>query len=300
MKSASLNLVVIGTAIVAGILYLSTFIVDRTQYAVEIRLGDPVTVHTEPGLKFKMPFLTKIFYVDRRLLSYDADPGSVFTEDKKEMIVDAYSKWRVSDPLLFYQTVRTLVGAQSRLDDVIYSQTREVLGRYTLVEIVSGNRREIREMITANSRESARSFGIEIVDVRIKRADLPEANSLAVYGRMEAERRRQAKLYRSEGEEQALEIRSAADRDRAKILAEAGRIAEEIRGQAEARAIDIYAQAYKQDPEFFAFQRSHDAYRQTFQEDTTLLLSSDHPFLRFLRDEGSLLPATTSAAAAAN
>ena len=122
------------------------------------------------------------------------------TEDKKEMIVDAYSKWKVSDPLKFYETVRSLAGAQSRLDDIIYSQTREILGKHTIVEIVSGNRRDIRETITANSREAAESFGIEVADVRIKRADLPEANSLAVYGRMEAERRRQAKLYRPEGE----------------------------------------------------------------------------------------------------
>jgi len=227
MRSFSTNLLFIAGAVAIGIVYLSTFIVDRTQYAVEIRLGDPVSVHMEPGLKFKMPFLTKVFYVDNRLLSYDADPGSVFTEDKKEMIVDAYSKWKVSDPLKFYETVRSLMGAQSRLDDIIYSQTREVLGKHTLVEIVSGNRIDIRDTITSNSKKAAESFGIEIVDVRIKRADLPEANSLAVYGRMEAERRRQAKLYRSEGEERSLEIRSAADRDRIKILAEANKIAEE-------------------------------------------------------------------------
>ncbi|MGB0483117.1 MAG: protease modulator HflC, partial [bacterium] len=254
MRSFSTNLFLIAGAIIVGIVYLSTFIVDRTQYAVEIRLGDPVSVHMEPGLKFKMPFLTKVFYVDNRLLSYDADPGSVFTEDKKEMIVDAYSKWKVSDPLKFYETVRSLMGAQSRLDDIIYSQTREVLGKHTLVEIVSGNRIDIRDTITSNSKKAAESFGIEIVDVRIKRADLPEANSLAVYGRMEAERRRQAKLYRSEGEERALEIRSAADRDRIKILAEANKIAEELKGTADASATEIYASAYELDPDFFEFQ----------------------------------------------
>jgi membrane protease subunit HflC len=278
-------LLLIAGAVAVGIVYLSTFIVDRTQYAVEIRLGDPVSVHMEPGLKFKMPFLTKVFYVDNRLLSYDADPGSVFTEDKKEMIVDAYSKWRVQDPLKFYETVRSLMGAQSRLDDIIYSQTREVLGKHTLVEIVSGNRIDIRDTITSNSKKAAESFGIEIVDVRIKRADLPEANSLAVYGRMEAERRRQAKLYRSEGEERSLEIRSAADRDRIKILAEANKIAEELKGKADASATEIYASAYELDPDFFEFQRSHDAYRHSLREDTTLLLSSDQPFFRFMKEE---------------
>ena len=285
MRSFSTNLLLIAGAVIIGIVYLSTFIVDRTQYAVEIRLGDPVSVHMEPGLKLKMPFLTKVFYVDNRLLSYDADPGSVFTEDKKEMIVDAYSKWRVQDPLKFYETVRSLMGAQSRLDDIIYSQTREVLGKHTLVEIVSGNRIDIRDTITSNSKKAAESFGIEIVDVRIKRADLPEANSLAVYGRMEAERRRQAKLYRSEGEERSLEIRSAADRDRIKILAEANKIAEELKGKADASATEIYASAYELDPDFFEFQRSHDAYRHSLREDTTLLLSSDQPFFRFMKEE---------------
>jgi membrane protease subunit HflC len=223
--------------------------------------------------------------VDNRLLSNDSDPGTVFTEDKKEMIVDAYSKWKVSDPLKFYETVRSLAGAQSRLDDIIYSQTREILGKHTLVEIVSGNRRDIRETITTNSRKAAESFGIEVADVRIKRADLPEANSLAVYGRMEAERRRQAKLYRSEGEERSLEIRSAADRDRIKILAEANKISEELKGTADASATEIYASAYQLDSEFFEFQRSHDAYRHSLREDTTLLLSSDQPFFRFLKEE---------------
>jgi membrane protease subunit HflC len=201
------------------------------------------------------------------------------------MIVDAYSKWRVQDPLKFYETVRSLMGAQSRLDDIIYSQTREVLGKHTLVEIVSGNRIDIRDTITSNSKKAAESFGIEIVDVRIKRADLPEANSLAVYGRMEAERRRQAKLYRSEGEERSLEIRSAADRDRIKILAEANKIAEELKGKADASATEIYASAYELDPDFFEFQRSHDAYRHSLREDTTLLLSSDQPFFRFMKEE---------------
>ena len=285
MKSFSVNLLLIAGAVLVGIVYLSTFIVDRTQFAVEIRLGDPVSVHMEPGLKFKMPFLTKVFYVDNRLLSNDSDPGSVFTEDKKEMIVDAYSKWKVSDPLKFYETVRSLAGAQSRLDDIIYSQTREILGKHTLVEIVSGNRRDIRETITTNSRKAAESFGIEVADVRIKRADLPEANSLAVYGRMEAERRRTAKLYRSEGEERSLEIRSAADRDRVKIMAEANKIAEELKGTADASATEIYASAYQLDSDFFEFQRSHDAYRHSLREDTTLLLSSDQPFFRFLKEE---------------
>ena len=151
------------------------------------------------------------------------------------------------------------------------------------MEIVSGNRKEIRETITINSRKNAEKFGIEVIDVRIKRADLPQSNSLAVYGRMEAERKREAKRYRSEGNERALEIRSAADRDRIKILSEANRIAEEVRGEADAKATKTYADAYSKDPDFFAFLRSHDVYRETLQQDTTMLLSAERPFFKHIK-----------------
>ena len=277
------NLVVGAIIAISGVFYLGTYIVDKTQYAIEIRLGDAIDTITEPGLQFKIPFITRIFYVENRIQDFDADPGSVFTKDKKEMIVDTYSKWRVKDPLKFYQTVRTVSGALARLDDIIYSQTREILGKHTLLEIVSGNRKEIRETITINSRENAEKFGIDVTDVRIKRADLPQSNSLAVYGRMEAERQREAKRYRSEGNERALEIRSAADRDRIKILSEANRLSEEIRGKADAEATKTYADAYRQDPEFFAFSRSHEVYRETLGEDTTLLLSTERPFFKYIK-----------------
>ena len=283
MKLNTVNLLVGLVIAVSGVFYLGTYIVDKTQYAIEIRLGDAVDTVTEPGLEFKVPFITRIFYVEHRIQDFDADPGSVFTKDKKEMIVDTYSKWRVEDPLKFYQTVRTVSGALARLDDIIYSQTREILGKHTLVEIVSGNRKEIRETISINSRKNAEKFGIEVIDVRIKRADLPQSNSLAVYGRMEAERKREAKRYRSEGNERALEIRSAADRDRIKILSEANRIAEEVRGEADAKATKTYADAYSKDPDFFAFLRSHDVYRETLQEDTTMLLSAERPFFKHIK-----------------
>ncbi len=266
-----------------GTIYLSTYIVDKTQYALEILLGDPVDIVMEPGLNFKVPFASRIIFMENRLQDYDADPGAVFTKDKKEMKVDTYSKWRVSDPLKFYETVRTTAGAHARLDDIIYSQTREVLGQHTLVEIVSGNRKEIRESITLRSRENAKNFGIEILDVRIKRADLPEQNSQAVFGRMNAERRRQAKLYRSQGEEASLRIRSDADRERVEIIAEAKKINEETRGRAEAKATKIYADAYQQDTDFFKFLRSHDVYRDSLQEGTTLLMDADSDFFKYLK-----------------
>jgi membrane protease subunit HflC len=269
--------------LVVGSIYLSTYIVDKTQYAIEILLGDPVDIVMEPGLNFKMPFVSRIIFMENRLQDYDADPGAVFTKDKKEMKVDTYSKWRVKDPLKFYETVRTTAGAHARLDDIIYSQTREVLGKHTLLEIVSGNRKEIREAITVRSRENALNFGIEILDVRIKRADLPEQNSQAVFGRMNAERRRQAKLYRSQGDEAALTIRSDADRERAEIIAESKKINEETRGLADAKATKIYADAYQKDSDFFKFLRSHDVYRNSLQEGTTLLMDAESDFFKYLK-----------------
>ncbi len=272
------------TLLAVGTIFLSTYIVDKTQYAIEILLGDPVDIIMEPGLNFKLPFVSRIIFMENRLQDYDADPGAVFTKDKKEMKVDTYSKWRVNNPLKFYETVRTTNGAHARLDDIIYSQTREVLGQHTLVEIVSGNRKEIRERITLRSRVNAEKFGIEILDVRIKRADLPEQNSQAVFGRMNAERRRQAKLYRSEGEEESLKIRSDADRERVEIIAEAKKINEETRGVADAQSTKIYADAYQKDTDFFKFIRSHDVYRNSLKEGTTLLMDANSKFFKYLKD----------------
>ena len=273
----------LGILIIAGAIYLSAYIVDKTEYAIEILLGDPVDIVMEPGLNFKVPFVSRIIYMENRLQDYDADPGAVFTKDKKEMKVDTYSKWRVSSPLKFYETVRTTAGAHARLDDIIYSQTREVLGQHTLLEIVSGNRRQIREDITLRSRQNAENFGIEILDVRIKRADLPEANSQSVFGRMNAERKRQAKLYRSEGEEESLKIRSDADRERVEILAESKKINEETRGEADAVATKIYADSYQKDSDFFKFLRSHDVYRDSLKEGTTLLMDAESDFFKYLK-----------------
>ena len=267
-----------------GTIYLSTYIVDKTQFAIEILLGDPVDIVLEPGLNFKLPFVSRIIFMENRLQDYDADPGAVFTKDKKEMKVDTYSKGRVTEPLKFYETVRTTNGAHARLDDIIYSQTREVLGQHTLMEIVSGNRKEIREAITLRARKNAENYGIEILDVRIKRADLPEQNSQSVFGRMNAERRRQAKLYRSEGEEESLKIRSDADRERVEIIAEAKKINEETRGLADAKATKIYADAYQKDTDFFKFLRSHDVYRNSLQEGTTLLMDANSKFFKYLKD----------------
>ncbi len=276
-----IQLLIAAVVVVIGV-YSSTFIVDQTENAIKIRLGDPIRVIKEPGLHFRIPFITEIWKIDQRLILHDIPPGAIITQDKKTMLVDNYSKWRVTDPLKFYQTVRNMVGAQARLEDIIYSQVREILGRYTLAEIVSDQRADLMVQVTDNTRNQVTGFGIEVLDVRIKRADLPQENSQAVFGRMEAERARIAKRYRSEGDETALRIRSGADREKAEILSTAQRESEIVRGQADAEAAATYANAYGKDPDFFRFLRSQEAYRKTFVKDTTLVFSEkDMAFLKY-------------------
>ncbi len=259
------------------------YTVMETQRALVLQLGKPVGDAKEPGLHFKLPFVQNVIYFDIRILEYDASPAEILTSDKKTLVVDNFSKFRITDPLMFYRTVRTLPGAQARLDDVIYSQLREALGRFTLPEIISSKRNEIMEQVTRNASELIQEFGIEVVDVRIKRTDLPAENERAIYGRMRAERERQAKQYRSEGQEESAKIRSGADRQRVVILAEARRQSEEIRGVGDAEATGIYAQALEQSPEFFAFKRSLDAYERSFGANTKVLLTPENPFLQYMR-----------------
>ena len=276
-----IQLLIAAVVVLIGV-YSSTFVVDQTQNAIEIRLGDPIRVIKEPGLYFRMPFITEIWKIDQRLILHDIPPGAIITQDKKTMLVDNYSKWRVVDPLLFYQTVRNMVGAQARLEDIVYSQVREILGKYTLAEIVSHQRADLMVQVTDNTREEVTGFGIEVLDVRIKRADLPSENSQAVFGRMEAERVRIAKRYRSEGDETALRIRSGADREKAEIISTAQKESFIVRGKADAEAAAIYAGAYGKDPEFFLFLRSQEAYRKTLVKDTTLVFSEKNkPFLKY-------------------
>lgn len=272
---AAIVLFIIGSACV--------FSVDITEFAIEIRLGEPQRIISEPGLYFKLPFITDIQKVDKRLLTYDAAPGAIITRDKKTMLVDNFAKWRVADPLKLYQSVRTISGAQSRLDDIIYSQLREILGKHDLEEIIS-NRGTMMEQVTLQTQGEAVKFGIHVADVRIKRADLPSENSKAVYDRMDAERRRVAKRYLSEGEEEALKIVSSADRDKVGLLTNAKREAAILMGRSDAQAANIYAAAYTKDPEFYLFLRSQEAYRKTLDEKTTLMFSTkEKEFLKYLK-----------------
>jgi membrane protease subunit HflC len=247
-----------------------------------VQLGEPVRVVQEPGLYWKVPFIQQVTYFDRRLLDYDAASKDILTVDKQQLSVDNYSRWRIADPLQFYRTVRDERGAQSRLDDIVYSDLRETLGRHTLRDIVSDKRDQLMADVTARSAEKAKVYGIEIVDVRIKRADLPEKNEQTVFGRMRSERERQAKKFRAEGDEEARKIRSESDKQVQILLADATQQAEVIRGEGDANATRVFAEAYGRDPDFYAFQRTLEAYRSALTSGTTVILSPKSEFFRFL------------------
>ena len=259
------------------------FILDITQNAIVVQLGKPVRNLTEPGLYTKIPFFEEVTYFDKRLLDYDSDPQDEITQDKKTLLLDNYAKWRIVDPLKVYQNFQTQRGALQRLHDIIYSELRVELGRHDLLEIVATGRADLMKIVTRRSNEKASAYGIEIQDVRIKRADLPEQNEKAVFARMQAERERQAKQYRAEGAEEAQKIRSEAEKDREIILAEAYRESEELRGAGDAKAFKVYADAYRQDPHFFEFTRSMEAYKKTFKDKSTLVVSPDSEFFRYLK-----------------
>ena len=259
------------------------FVVDIIQKAIVVQLGKPVRNITEAGLYVKVPFIQEVTYFDKRLLDYDSDAQDVITQDKKTLLLDNYAKWRIADPLKVYQNFQTQRGALQRLNDIIYSELRVELGRHDLAEIVSITRAELMKIVTQRSNEKASAYGIEIQDVRIKRADLPEQNEKAVFARMQAERERQAKQYRAEGAEEAQKIRSEAEKDREIILAQAYKESEELRGGGDAKAFKVYADAYRQDPHFFEFTRSMEAYKKTLQDKSTLVMSPDSEFFRFLK-----------------
>ena len=257
----------------------SIFTVHETQKAMLIQLGEPVDKVLGPGLHFKIPFIQRVEYFDARILDYDARSAEALTSDKKTIVLDNYARWIISDPLQFYRSVRTIPRAQARLDDVVYSQLRAQVGRHTLTEVVSSKRGSIMEDVTKRTSEIMKQYGITVVDVRVKRTDLPTENQRAIFGRMRAERERQAKQYRSEGTEEALKLRSEADREQAVILAEANRRASVIRGEGDAAAANIFAEAFERSPEFYAFQRGLEALRKGLSENTRIVLTPEVPFL---------------------
>ncbi len=261
---------------------LAFFRVPQWMQAVVVQLGEPVRTVQKPGLYVKLPFIQEVLYFDRRLLDYDASPKELLTKDKQQLVVDNYVRWRIHDPLQYYRTLRTESGAQSRLDDVVYSNVRESLGRHTLRDVVNERRAALMQEVTSKSDKKAREYGIEIVDVRIKRADLPEKNELNVFNRMRTERERLAKKFRAEGDEEARKIRSEADKQIQILLADARQQAEIMRGEGDALTVKIFAEAYGRDPEFYELVRTLEAYRKTIGEGTTLILSPDSDFFRLM------------------
>lgn len=259
------------------------FTVREDRQVVVTRFGKPVRVLRDAGLHYRVPFLEQLSFFDRRLLEYDSNPTEIITQDKKTLVVDNFSRWRIIDPLQFLRTVRNETGAQARLDDIIYSELRLELGRKDLIDIVAKDREQLMAKVTEASDKKAREYGIQIVDVRLKRADLPAENLKAIYGRMQAERQRIARQYRSEGKEQAEKIRAETNRERDVLLAEAYEKEQTIKGEGDARSIDINARAFRQDREFYAFLKSLEVYRRSLKDKTTLVLPANSDFLRFLK-----------------
>ena len=265
--------------------FSSIFIVDETEQVVILQLGKPVKTVTKPGLNFKLPFpIQEKITFDDRLLEYDSPPEEILSKDKKSLIVDNYVRWKIVDPLQFLKTVQAIPTAKSRMDDIVYSELRRELGTHDMVEIITENREQIMDVITKESNSATLDYGISVVDVRIRRVDLPAENEASIYARMEAERKRQANKFRSEGEEEAQKIRAATDRDKTIILADAYKEAERIRGEGDAKAVQVYARSYSSDPKFYEFVRTLDTYKKVVDDKTTLVLPSDSKLFKLLLD----------------
>lgn len=273
-------IVVLVAAVIVG--SQAIVIIDETNQAIITQFGDYRRSVTEAGLHFKLPFVQKASYLERRMLSSDALSQEYLTLDKKRAVVDHVTRWRIANPLQFFVTVRTELGAQARLDDIVGSELRRQLGVHNLEDVIAEEREPIMESIAESSRLEAVRFGIDIVDVRIKRADLPPAVQQSVFQRMEAERKRESSRYRAEGEERGALIRAEAERERTVILADAQEMAQTLRGEGDAQAIAIYAEAFNQDPEFYAFTRRLEAYQKLLGQQDILVLDSNADFFKYL------------------
>ncbi|MFN4354865.1 protease modulator HflC [Parvibaculum sp.] len=276
-------------ALIAGFaIYLSAYTVNMTQQAIVLQFGDPRAVVTTPGLHWKLPVIQNVIYIDKRILNlnHGTEPTEIIAKDRKRLDVDAFARYRIVDSLRFYQSVGDPRNVDSRLRPIFVSSLRNVLGDNTLEELVRDNRAGLMNNIQQAFNRAAQQFGIEVIDVRIRRADLPVQNSQAIYQRMQTEREREAAEIRAQGNEESQRIRSRADRDVTVILAEAERDAQIMRGEGDARRNEIFAEAYSQDPEFFAFYRSMDAYRASLKsENTTMIVTPDSEFFRYFGSE---------------
>jgi len=296
----SLGLVIailVAVALIA--LYSALFSVYQTQQALVLRFGEPVRVIEDPGLHAKIPLVDSVIMIDKRILDLENPSQEVIAADQKRLVVDAFARYRITNPLRFYQSVGTVEAANSRLATILNSSLRRVLGESTFIEVVRDRREELMGRIRDQVNREAANFGIDVLDVRIRRADLPEANSQAVFQRMQTERQREAAEIRAQGAEQAQTIRSRADRDSTIIVAEANSTADQLRGEGEAQRNEIFAQAYQQDQSFFDFYRSMQAYEASMKAaDTRMLLAPDSNFFRFFNAPNGTVPGVPAAGGA--
>jgi len=274
------------------IAFFSLFTVPQTSQALVVRLGDPVRTVSEPGLHMKMPFVDNVIYVDNRILDLESAPEEIIASDQKRLVVEAFARYRIRNPLRFYQTVGTVDGANARLSPLLNAALRRVLGDVTLTQVVRDDRAALMGRVRGQLNAEAQAFGIEVVDVRISSANLPMQNSQAVYQRMQTERQREAAEFRAQGSEKSQEIRARADRDVTVLVADATQQGEQARGDGDATRARIFAEAYGKDPEFYAFYRSMQAYEAALQPNNTrIVMAPDSRFFRFFGGPTAAPPA---------
>ena len=265
--------------------FSSLFTMNERQQGLVLQFGEPKRVIKDSGLNFKIPFIQNVIRYDKRILEYNLPVEEVIAVDKKRMLIDSFARFKIIDPLEFYKTVASEQNVRNRLNANVISSLRRVVGTVTLDELLSSERSNIMDRIKVEVNDAAQRFGIEVVDVRIRRADLPEANSQAIFERMISERVREAKEFRAKGAEAAQIIRAEAEKDRTVLLAEATRKSEILRGEGESKSISIYANAFEKDSDFYSFYRSMQAYSNVLgEEGTTMILSPDSQFLEFFKD----------------
>jgi membrane protease subunit HflC len=302
MNRTFLTVVLVLLGIAAVVAYLTLFTVEQTQQALVLEFGKPKRVVRDPGLNYKVPFIQNVQYFDKRILDVDTSSQEVIALDKKRLVVDAFARYRITDPLLFFQSVRDERIASSRIGAILEASLRRVLGGASFSAVVRDKREALMKTILSQVNQEAKPFGVEIVDVRIKRVDLPEANMQAIYRRMQAERQREAAEWRAEGEGASRRIRGTADRQVTVIKADATGESERIRGEGDAERNRIFAEAYNQDPDFFSFYRSMQAYDAALKAgDTRFLLSPDSEFFKYFNSaKGKPGPAASEEGGAAS
>ncbi len=283
-----MNKTVITSSILIIIIFISLgcfFVMNEKEQGLVLQFGEPKRVVQDSGLHFKIPMIQNVVRYDKRILEYNLPVEEVIAVDKKRMLIDSFARFKIIDPLEFYKTVGNEINVRNRLNSNVISSLRRVVGRVTLDELLSDERSKIMDRIKVEVNDEAKRFGIEVIDVRIRRADLPEANSQAIFDRMKSERLREAKEFRAKGAEEAQRIRAEADKEKTVLLAEASRKSEILKGEGESESISIYSNAFEKDPDFYSFYRSMQAYNNVLGEDgTTMILSPDSQFLEFFNN----------------